>query len=228
MGATESTLGSTAEEGAPGEQKEGEDSTPTVSSAFTDSSFPSRPPLSSSALAAETGYSELRAAPKLAQTRVGSHCATLKGEDGLRAERLTIGADTIAAALIADGHGGHVAAACVIEGLLSMLAEHAQGDASAEGLRAAATSSFHAMHQRVVSAEMDTTAGTTVTLCLVNETRGEITCCSVGDSAAILIEPPPPDSSVRARRSTMRPVVPRRTRASQHVRTCRPTPASAA
>ena len=33
-------------------------------------------------------------------------------------------------------------------------------------------------------------AGTTCTLVLANETRGEVTCCSVGDSFAILVYPP--------------------------------------
>ena len=48
--------------------------------------------------------------PKLVPTIWGSSSETLKGEDGLRAERIVIGGDSISALLVCDGHDGAKAA----------------------------------------------------------------------------------------------------------------------
>ena len=120
----------------------------------------------------------------------GSHAASLKGEDGLRVDRLTIGTENVTAALVVDGHGGHQAAALAIDNLLPLIAERARGDASSPSLQHAAAISFALLHERMRAPEFGSTAGTTVTLCMVNETRCEITCCSVGDSFGIFVAPP--------------------------------------
>ena len=49
-----------------------------------------------------------------------------------------------------------------------------------------------------------TTSGTTATLCLVNETRGEITCAYVGDSFAYLVQPPSSSGADAGRYSAAR------------------------
>ena len=127
---------------------------------------------------------------KLRPCLFGSHAANLKGEDGLRVDRLLIGSDIVTAALVADGHGGHQAAAVVIDEMFTVVAKHARGDGSSEALQAAARHAFRILHERMQTRGFGSTAGTTVTLCLVNETRGELTCCSVGDSFAVLVTPP--------------------------------------
>jgi hypothetical protein len=127
---------------------------------------------------------------KLGPCVFGTHMATLKGEDGLRVERVAIGGDVVTVALLCDGHGGCTAAAAVIDDLLPAFAEFAAGDASKANLHAAAARAFGLLHERIRSTAFRTTSGTTATLCLINETRAELTCCSVGDSFAILAKPP--------------------------------------
>ena len=130
------------------------------------------------------------AIPKLRPSLFGSHSANMKGEDGLRVDRLTIGGDVFTAALVVDGHGGHDAAALVVDQLPAVFAKYARSDASSENLQAAASEAFLHLHEQMQSSAFESTSGTTATLCLINETRGEITACSVGDSFAILVAPP--------------------------------------
>lgn len=129
------------------------------------------------------------AAPtKLLPCHLGCHQESKKGEDGLRAQRLSIGGERITALLVCDGHGGPAAAGLTINLLFGLFAEAAHGDASGPGLAAAASKSFRHLHERLNLASSGTTSGTSATLCLVNETRAEVTCCNVGDSFAILVE----------------------------------------
>ena len=44
---------------------------------------------------------------ELSRCRFGAFAKELKGEDGVRVERFTVGEDSILAALLCDGHGGH-------------------------------------------------------------------------------------------------------------------------
>jgi len=132
------------------------------------------------------GGGQLQCVPCL----LGSHSANLKGEDGLRAERLSIGGDSITAALLVDGHGGHHAASLVVEKLFTTVVREARGNSSASNLHAACERSFRALHEEITAASFGSTAGTTVTLALINETRSELTCCNVGDSFGVLITPP--------------------------------------
>ena len=90
--------------------------------------------------------------------------------------------------LVADGHGGPEAATFCSNELFECLAKYAEG-ASSKALAAAATKAFSEVHQRVV--EETSNAGTTATLVMINETRGELTCASVGDSFAMLMSAPP-------------------------------------
>jgi serine/threonine protein phosphatase PrpC len=126
------------------------------------------------------------APPLLIATRIGSHTASHKGEDGLRVRRLVIGGDAVLCAVLADGHGGHEAALFVVDHLIEFLGEESHNDASAHGLSQASERAFARLHALLLADDRHT-AGTTATLCLLNETRGEITTAHVGDSAALLV-----------------------------------------
>ena len=125
---------------------------------------------------------------------VGSHALRVKGEDGLRVERLVIGGDVVLCAAIADGHGGPEAALFVLKHLLELLAEESCGDSSGSALAQAIERTFVRLHT-LLHADERHTAGTTVTVCLINETRGELTMGNVGDSAAFLVLANPANSA---------------------------------
>ena len=127
---------------------------------------------------------------RLAPCALGCGLETKKGEDGLRAQRLVIGGERVTACVVSDGHGGAEAARLCIDMLLSLFVEFTVGDASGPGLIAAAEKAFRLLHAKLTHASAATSAGTTVTLCLINETRAELTCCSVGDSFAVLVAAP--------------------------------------
>ena len=125
---------------------------------------------------------------------VGSHALRVKGEDGLRVERLVIGGDVVLCAAIADGHGGPEAASFVVMHLLELLVEESCGDSSGSALAQAMERTFARLHA-LLHADERHTAGTTVTVCLINETRGELTMGNVGDSAAFLVLSNPANSA---------------------------------
>jgi serine/threonine protein phosphatase PrpC len=125
---------------------------------------------------------------------VGSHALRVKGEDGLRVERLVIGGDVVLCAAIADGHGGPEAASFVLKHLLELLVEESCGDSSGSALAQAIERTFVRLHT-LLHADERHTAGTTVTVCLINETRGELTMGNVGDSAAFLVLANPANSA---------------------------------
>ena len=125
---------------------------------------------------------------------VGSHALRVKGEDGLRVERLVIGGDVVLCAAIADGHGGPEAASFVVIHLLELLVEESCGDSSGSALAQAMERTFARLHA-LMHADERHTAGTTVTVCLINETRGELTMGNVGDSAAFLVLANPANSA---------------------------------
>jgi len=128
----------------------------------------------------------------LVTSAFGSHAMILKGEDGLRVERLVIGGDVVVCAVVADGHGGHQAAALVLHHMCEMLCEESQGNGSSIALAQALERTFARLHAMLL-ADQEHTAGTVVTVCLLNETRGELTTGHVGDVTAILVpsEPEP-------------------------------------
>ena len=99
------------------------------------------------------------------------------------------------------------ASAFVIEALPALLAEYSNGDASGPGLCSAAERAFRLLHAKLNHASAATTAGTTVTLCLINETRGELTCCSVGDSFAVLVTASPDESGDLRKQDKQAPLI---------------------
>ena len=145
--------------------------------------------------------------PILAPCILGCAMENKKGEDGLRAQRLVIGGDRVTACLLCDGHGGPQASGLVIEALPALLAEYSNGDASGPGLCSAAERAFRLLHAKLNHASAATTAGTTVTLCLINETRGELTCCSVGDSFAVLVTASPDESGDLRKQDKQAPLI---------------------
>ena len=62
----------------------------------------------------------------LAPCIFGATSKLLKGEDGLRAERLTIGSSVVTACLVVDGHGGPEAAKVVVSKLFEAVAMEAE------------------------------------------------------------------------------------------------------
>ena len=112
----------------------------------------------------------------------------------MRAQRLTIGGEHISALLIADGHAGPEVAAVVVDQMLAAFVKNAMDDPSSLGLGLAAEKTFLQLHNKVRRADAGVGhAGSAVTLVLINESRSEITSCSVGDSFAILFTPDPHD-----------------------------------
>ncbi|KOO24844.1 protein phosphatase 2c 5, partial [Chrysochromulina tobinii] len=93
-----------------------------------------------------------------------------------------------------DGHGGPEAASFVLKHLLELLAEESCGDSSGSALAQAIERTFVRLHA-LLHADERHTAGTTVTVCLINETRGELTMGNVGDSAAFLVLANPANSA---------------------------------
>jgi serine/threonine protein phosphatase PrpC len=123
-----------------------------------------------------------------------SDATRLKGEDGMRIERVVIGGDIVLCAIVVDGHGGYEAAAHVVEHLIEFLlieflCDESQGDASGSALSEVLKRTFRRLHEQVC-ADLHHTAGAAVTVCLINETRGELTTAHVGDAAAMLVLSP--------------------------------------
>jgi len=134
-------------------------------------------------------------APLLTKSVYGSNHRTVKGEDGLRVERVTIGGEQVVMAIVVDGHHGHEAAAHVVDGLVELVAEEAHGDATGAALCSAACRAFEELHRQLHNSPNPTNAGTTVTLCLLNEVRAELSVCNVGDSSAYLFAKPGSNAS---------------------------------
>lgn len=117
---------------------------------------------------------------------VGMCQRRMKGEDRTDKRRTTIGGEQVLLLMVADGHGGAAAAEVCQEVALSYVVAEAGGDASAESLRSACASAFLATHSDCLAATG--TAGATLTIVVVNETRAELTVANAGDSAALLVE----------------------------------------
>ena len=81
----------------------------------------------------------------------------------------------------------------MIEELFGKVVEFAADNPSQQSLMHATRKAFFELHAHV-RGPLKTTAGTTVTIVLINETRCELTCCNVGDSFAILVSPDPADA----------------------------------
>ena len=125
----------------------------------------------------------LMRAPKTIQ--VGGTQRNLKGEDRFATRRVVIGEETLEFGVVADGHGGSAAAALCHARCIDYIVEEAKGDASSESLRRAGRAAFERLHAEVRGTGR--TDGTTLTVCIINMARGELTTVNVGDSAAILV-----------------------------------------
>ena len=110
---------------------------------------------------------------------------SLKGQDGIRIQRMLIGGESVIMALLCDGHRGKETATLVLEMLIARVIEEVRGDPSQTALGSAAERSFEAIDKRAKNNPDG--SGSTVTLVIVNEARGELTCASVGDSLAVLV-----------------------------------------
>mmetsp|Transcript_14547 Transcript_14547/g.31527 ORF Transcript_14547/g.31527 Transcript_14547/m.31527 type:complete len:348 (-) Transcript_14547:120-1163(-) len=117
----------------------------------------------------------------------GSKELVLKGEDRMRWAKVLIGGEEVFLSMIADGHGGKDAAVHCHACLFDYLLEAAAGEPGARALRQAARTAFIRLHQEILERDPPTTAGTTLTFCALNPSRGEITCAHVGDSIALLV-----------------------------------------
>mmetsp|Transcript_47181 Transcript_47181/g.93977 ORF Transcript_47181/g.93977 Transcript_47181/m.93977 type:complete len:343 (-) Transcript_47181:178-1206(-) len=115
----------------------------------------------------------------------GTFQRSLKGEDHIGSEIVKIGTDFIQFLHVADGHGGdEVAELCHAKVIAYTVAE-AGDDPSSESLTRAFERSFDRLQTEVLM--LATTAGTTLTVAAVNQTRSELTVANVGDSAALLV-----------------------------------------
>ena len=119
---------------------------------------------------------------------VGGAQRSLKGEDCFATRQQEIDGDLTSWILVADGHGGKEASRLcqrvVIDDILERLTKG--GDASGKAVRAAGRSAFLRAHQEVL-ADPATTSGTTLTVCIINQKRHEVTTLHSGDSVARLV-----------------------------------------
>ena len=122
---------------------------------------------------------------------VAAHAVRRKGEDGLRVERRLIGGDVVLCAVIVDGHSGHQAASFVVDHIIEFICEESRDDANVSAFSQALERAFLRLNVLLCREDSQHTSGTTATVCLINETRGELTTGHVGNSAAILLPESP-------------------------------------
>jgi Protein phosphatase 2C len=121
---------------------------------------------------------------------VAAHAVRRKGEDGLRVERRLIGGDVVLCAVIVDGHAGHQAALFVVDHIIEFICEESHDDANGNAVSQALERAFLRLSALVCEDSLHT-SGTSATVCLINETRGELTTGHVGTSAAFLLPASP-------------------------------------
>ena len=118
--------------------------------------------------------------------RVGTCMRVLKGEDRIGWLRVELGSEEVLLLLAADGHGGKVAAELCYEAALRYIVDECKGDPSSASLQGAFTRAFTRLDADVRA--VTGTAGSTLTVVAVNESRGELTVANAGDSSAVLVE----------------------------------------
>ena len=121
---------------------------------------------------------------------VAAHAVRRKGEDGLRVERRLIGGDVVLCAVIVDGHSGHQAASFVVDHIIEFICEESHDDANGSAVSQALERAFLRLNA-LLCEDSQHTSGTTATVCMINETRGELTTGHVGNSAAVLLPESP-------------------------------------
>ena len=112
----------------------------------------------------------------------------LKGEDIFGTRQAYVGNELIDFGMMADGHGGAEAAKLCVAKVVEYICQEAQGDATSPSLRLAGRKAFTRLHQEFCKTGW--TDGTTLTVCIVNLARRELTTLNVGDSEAILLQHP--------------------------------------
>jgi len=127
----------------------------------------------------------LQPGSELFEVLVGDAEIVLKGEDQSTTRDVMLNGERLVIAMIADGHGGKEASAhckaMVVDELL-------EGLKVPDGLhvRAAGTHAFLKAHEEVLAMK-GTTAGSTLSVIVLNATRAELTVLHCGDSVARLI-----------------------------------------
>jgi serine/threonine protein phosphatase PrpC len=119
----------------------------------------------------------------MASSSVGTFARARKGEDHSSILHAEVDGEVLVMLCVADGHGGAEAALHCKSCALTYIKEEAA--TGGEGLRAACARVFGRLHDEVVA--RCGTAGTTLTVVIINETRKEVTCANVGDSSAMLV-----------------------------------------
>jgi serine/threonine protein phosphatase PrpC len=109
-----------------------------------------------------------------------------KGEDFIDIQHTDVGGVEIVILLVADGHGGSAAAEICVATLPRYIVDEADCDASAASLRRACASAIQRVQDDVLAATR--TAGSTVSVVLINSNSAELTVASCGDSAVQLVE----------------------------------------
>ena len=115
---------------------------------------------------------------------VGTSTRTLKGEDRMATWKGKLENNEVLLLLVADGHGGAEAAEWCARNTLNDVRRFAGRDASIASFQAACKEAFSKAADEVC--RITRKAGSTLTVVCVNATLGEITCASLGDSAAYL------------------------------------------
>lgn len=117
---------------------------------------------------------------------MGTWSLPRKGEDMWDTRECKVGGEKLFIALVADGHGGTDAALHCKRTVIENLIAAAGNDPSPDSLRAACKATFVRAHSEVLKM-LHTTAGTTLTVCIVNPLRCELTTAHVGDSVARMV-----------------------------------------
>jgi serine/threonine protein phosphatase PrpC len=115
---------------------------------------------------------------------VGTSTRTLKGEDRMATWKGKLENNEVLLLLVADGHGGAEAAEWCARNTLNDVRLFAGRDASVASFQAACKDAFSKAADEVC--RITRKAGSTLTVVCVNATLGEMTCASLGDSAAYL------------------------------------------
>ena len=120
------------------------------------------------------------------EVTIGPAMLVLKGEDKMHVRSVVVHSELLHIALVADGHGGKEAAVHAKAMVIDALLEGLDGPPEGELVQKAGELAFKRCHAEVL-AMMDTTAGATLTVCVVNPIRTELTVLHCGDSVARLV-----------------------------------------
>jgi len=112
----------------------------------------------------------------------------LKGEDQHDVREVEVEGEPLKLAMVADGHGGKAASLYLKRSLIDLFlaALHELGPPSGANLQRAGRRTFLYAHAEMVR-NRSTTAGSTLSLVVVNTRRAEATAMHVGDSVARLV-----------------------------------------